>query len=124
MLSRTGLRQRLKNLGRIAAEVFDDPTPVEPPTAQALPAESPLEHLRRAIAATRSRDVTSPNPKVYRELRLLLNQLESGRVSSEPTREISRVQTPTPVLETRPRLRTLLRRKAQAAVMRVATRRG
>ncbi len=75
----------------VVAEPTDDSASV-PSVA---PPEAPVEHLRRAIAAARGVHGVVPDPRVYSELRLLLNQIESGKVSSAPTKELA--VTPPPL---------------------------
>lgn len=68
--------------------------------------EKPVEHLRRAIASARGPSGAVPDPQVYSELRLLLNQIESGRVSPEPSRALI---PPPRVLQKKPRRRLSVR---------------
>lgn len=107
MLSPRALRNRL--LAALAPERdFREAAP--PPAGPRLDTEDPVEHLRRAVAASRAGQTTAPSPAIYSELRLLLNQLEAGRISEEPTASLQRRDPePEPAPEPEPLGRRVLR---------------
>jgi hypothetical protein len=87
--------------------------PIEPHRDE-VDVTGPVEHLRRAVAASRRSEAASP--RVYSELRLLLNQLEAGRISEEPARTLARRSAPPPRS-----LRARLGREARAVIRRIRT---
>ncbi len=123
MLPSRALARRLTELGRNALATLREPEPLDvtvvSPVVSRLDTIDPIEHLRRAIASKKTGDSTITDAKLYSQLRLLLNQLESGRISSAPTQDLERVPFVAALPAPKPRLRTLLRRKAQAVVSRV-----
>ncbi len=88
-LASGAMGQLIRRLVLFAERLPDVEGDLAPQPITENPREKPVEHLRRAIASARGLGGVVPDPQVYSELRLLLNQIESGRVSAEPSRALA-----------------------------------